>query len=136
MQKLKNTISISVILLILLQGQVAWSQTPVDVSEKFILKNKKVSFEFEPVNMGLASMQDLSTRHEHINSVNGDHLLWEVVFAKGRQIYTITNNYKPCSYATVETLPDGTVRAVMEWNRMRWWEEDDAVSVTVIVEHQ
>jgi hypothetical protein len=31
-------------------------------------------------------------------------------------------------------MPDGGTRAVMEWNRLRWWEEDDAVSVTVMVE--
>jgi len=131
---MKNLLKISVLLLLLLQLQILIAQTPVDPSEKFILKNEKVSFEFEPVNMGLASMKDLSSNHEHINSINGKHLLWEVVFARGQQIYTITNNYKPCSYASVETFPDGTKRAVMEWNRMRWWEEDDAVSVTVMVE--
>jgi len=131
---MKNTIHISVVLIILLQVQVISAQTPVDVSEKFILKNEKVSFEFEPVNMGLSSMMDLTTSHEHINNVDGKHLLWEVVFARGKQVYTITNNYKPCSYAIVEKLPNGTTRAVMQWNRLRWWEEDDAVSITVIVE--
>ncbi len=122
----------AMVLLLLVNAIVA--QVPVDISSRFTLKNEQVSFEFEPVNMGLASMKDLSTSQEHINSVNGKHLLWEVVFAKGRQIYTITNNYKPCSFASIENLPDGTIRAVMEWNRLRWWNEDDAVSVTVIIE--
>jgi len=127
-------IRISFAIIFLLQIQVIIAQAPVDISNKFTLENEQVSFEFEPVHMGLASMQDLSSGHEHIHQVNGKHLLWEVVFAKGRQIYTITNNYKPCSFASIEELPDGTTRAVMEWNRLRWWEEDDAVSVTVIVE--
>jgi hypothetical protein len=127
-------IRIIVVILSMLPLQVTFAQAPVDVSEKFTLENEKVRFEFEPVNMGLASMQDLSTGQEHIQAVDGKHLLWEVVFARGHQIYTITNNYKPCSYASLEKLPDGSTRAVMEWNRMRWWEEDDAVSVTVMVE--
>lgn len=127
-------IRISSAIILLLQIQVIIAQAPVDISNKFTLENEQVSFEFEPVNMGLASMKDLSTSQEHINPVNGKHLLWEVAFAKGRQIYTITNNYKPCSFVSIENLPDGTARAVMEWNRLRWWEEDDEVSVTVIVE--
>jgi len=116
------------------QVQLIVAQKSVDVSGKFTLKNEKVSFEFEPVNMGLSSMKDLITNYEHINPVDGKHLLWEIAFAKGRYIYTITNNYKPCSYASVEKLPDGTKRAVFQWNRMRWWEEDDALSVTVTVD--
>lgn len=132
MTTMKNRIIISV--LFLLQACLLMAQTSIDISKGLTLENELVSFEFEPENMGLSSMKDLTGGHEHINVVNGKHLLWEVVFAKGHQIYTITNNYKPCSFATVENLPDGTSRAVMEWNRMRWWEEDDAVSVTVIVD--
>ena len=134
MSTMKNQINSSIVLICLLQVQLLFAQTPVNVTDNFYLKNEQVSFEFEAVNMGLASMKDLATGHEHINSIDGKHLLWEVVFAKGQQIYTITNNYKPCSFASVEILPNGTSRVVMEWNRMRWWEEDDAVSVTVIVE--
>ena len=125
---------IAAVLIFLLKVQVLMAQTPADIAKEFVLKNDHVSFVFEPENMGLVSMKDLSTNHEHINSVDGKHLLWEVAFAKGRQIYTITNNYKPCSFATIENFPNGTTRAVMEWNRLRWWEEDDAVSVTVIVD--
>ena len=72
----------------------------------------------KPEHMGLLSMTDLLTNHNHINAVDGKHLLWEIAFAKGNQIYTITNNYKPCSNASLEKLADGTTRAVMEWNRL------------------
>jgi len=114
--------------------QLIGAQSSVDVSEKLVLQNEHVSFVFEPEHMGLLSMTDLSTNHNHISAVEGKHLLWELAFAKGKQIYTITNNYKPCSNASLETLPNGATRAVLEWNRLRWWNEDDVVSVTVIVE--
>ncbi len=131
---MKERIKNLLVLFILMQPFAILAQTRVDISRGFALENNQVRFAFEQENMGLSSMKDFSSGVEHINAVDGRHLLWEVVFAKGQQIYTITNNYKPCSYATVETLPDGSRRAVMEWNRMRWWEEDDAISVTVIVD--
>jgi len=131
-----GTISIRTLtfLIILLTVQALFAQKQVDITKDLVLKNDHVRFQFESENMGLASMRDLNSNYEHITAVNGKHLLWEVAFAKGRQIYTITNNYKSCSFASVEKLPDGTQRAVLQWNRMRWWEEDDAVSVTVIIE--
>ncbi|HCC69873.1 MAG TPA: hypothetical protein DEQ09_01770 [Bacteroidales bacterium] len=110
------------------------AQTEINTEDPFVLKNDHVQFIFEPEHMGLLSMTDLSTMTEHINPVDGKHLLWEIAFAKGKQLYTITNNYKPCSYASLENLADGSVRVKMEWNRLRWWNENDAVSVTVIVE--
>ncbi len=131
---MKKSFKISVVLMILFQTQVLIAQKPVDISNRFVLKNEHVSFVFEPENMGLASMTDLSTNHNHIKPVNGKHLLWELAFSKGNQRYTITNNYKPCSYASIENLPDGGKRAIMEWNKMRWWNEDEVVSVRVIIE--
>ncbi len=133
MTTMKN-FKISAILVILLQVQLLSAQNQVNISKGFTLKNDHVLFEFEPDYLGLSSMTDLSTNHEHINAVNGKHLLWEIAFAKGNQIYTITNNYQKCSFAKVENLANGTTRATMEWNRVRWWNEDDAVSVTVIVD--
>ncbi len=125
---------ISTVLLFVLQVQMVLAQQVVDASKGLVFSNEHVSFVFDPENMGLSSMKDLSTDHEHINQVNGKHLLWEVAFAKGSYIYTITNNYKPCSYVKIDTLANGDTRATMEWNRLRWWNEDDAVSVTVIVD--
>lgn len=121
-------------ILILIPVRVIIAQTSVSTSDKVVLENDFVSFEFEPMNMGLTSMKDLASNYEHINSIDGKHLLWEIAFAKGTYIYTITNNYRPCSHASIESLADGTKRARFEWNRMRWWEEDDAISVTVTVD--
>ncbi len=125
---------ISATLIISLSVQLLIAQSKVETSGQFVLKNEHVSFVFEPEHMGLLSMTDLSTNHNHINPVNGKHLLWEIAFAKGNQIYTITNNYKPCSNATLKKLPDGATRAVMEWNKLRWWNEDEVVSVRIIIE--
>ena len=88
--------------------------------ERLVLANDHVRFEFEPGTMGLAKMVDLRTGYNHIRDVDGRHLLWEVAFGVGRQIYTITNNYGPCTNAFVEELADGTRRAVMEWKDLRW----------------
>lgn len=131
---MNNKLLASTALFLLVLVKVLCAQTPVDISDKLVIENEYVSFEFEPVHMGLSSMKDLVTHHEHINPVDGKHLLWEIAFAKGRYIYTITNNYKPCSFASIDTLRDGAILIKMEWNRMRWWEENDAVSVTVFVE--
>ena len=77
---MKNRIIISV--LFLLQACLLMAQTSIDISKGLTLENELVSFEFEQENMGLSSMKDLTSGHEHINAVNGKHLLWEVVFAK------------------------------------------------------
>ncbi|MGM0573413.1 MAG: DUF6259 domain-containing protein [Bacteroidota bacterium] len=130
---IKQTILITGMMMILSSLHVG-AQTPVDTDKEFILENDLVRFAFEPDNMGLSSMTDLSGNTEHIRQVDGKHLLWEIAFARGKQLYTITNNYKPCSYASIETLPDGTQRAIMQWNRLRWWNENDIISVTVSIE--
>jgi len=111
-----------------------FADTAVNPSSGLILVNRHVRFEFEPGGMGLTAMIDLATGRNHIQAVEGKHLLWEVALGRGRQIYTITNNYKPCTYARVESLPEGRQRAVMEWNDLRWWNEDKAVTVQVSVE--
>jgi hypothetical protein len=131
---MKKIIKILAVITIILQVHGIFAQTPVDISGNLVLENEHVSFVFEPENMGLSSMTDLSTNHNHINPVDGKHLLWEIAFAKGNQIYTITNNYKPCSFATLENLTDGTTMAIMEWNELRWWNEDAIISVRVIIE--
>ena len=102
--------------------------------ERLVLANDHVRFEFEPGTMGLAKMVDLRTGYNHIRDVDGKHLLWEVAFGVGRQIYTITNNYRPCTSAFVEDLADGARRAVMEWKDLRRWNEDKVVSVRVSIE--
>ncbi len=103
-------------------------------NQGLVLSNQHVRFEFEPVGMGLAKMIDLRTNCNHIQDIDGKHLLWEVAFGVGRQIYTITNNYRPCSNAFIEELPEGGQRAVMEWNDLRWWNEDEVVTIRVTVD--
>ena len=110
------------------------SQQQINPSKGLVLSNDHVRYEFEPGGMGLSAMVDMETNYNHIHTVDGKHLLWEVAFGVGRQIYTITNNYKPCNYAFVEQLANGNKRAVMEWNNLRWWLEDDMVTVRVIIE--
>lgn len=106
----------------------------IDPAKGLVLSNDYVQFEFEAEGMGLSKMIDLKTGYNHIQDVDGKHLLWEVAFGVGRQIYTITNNYKPCNYAYIEKLPDGSQHAVMEWNELRWWNEDRVVTICVAVE--
>ncbi|MHC4171090.1 MAG: DUF6259 domain-containing protein, partial [Planctomycetota bacterium] len=116
----------------LFEGTYASENTGFD--KGLVLSNQYVRFEFESVGMGLAKMVDLRTKYNHIREVDGKHLLWEVALGVGRQIYTISNNYRPCSNAFIEELPNGARRAVMEWNDLRWWNEDEVVSIRVTVE--
>ncbi len=125
---------------ILLFVYIVWLIEPlyamvrVDSEEGLVLSNDYVRFEFEPVGMGLCKMVDLRTGYNHIEEIDGKHLLWEVAFGVGRQIYTITNNYKTCSDAYIEKLPNGGQKAVLEWNDLRWWNEDKVVTIQVTVE--
>ena len=112
----------------------AYSNESIGPNKGLVLSNEHVRFEFEPVGMGLCKMVDLQTQYNHIQDVDGKHLLWEVAFGVGRQIYTITNNYRPCSNTFIEKLPNGAQRAVMEWNDLRWWNEDAVVTIRVTVE--
>ncbi len=110
------------------------AQTLVDPSRDMTLKNDYVEFRFAPGGMGLDSMIDMKTGYNHIHPVKGKHLLWEVVFGKGLQRESITNNYHPCNFASVEKFADGAQRALLEWNNMRWWKEKRVVSVRVTVD--
>ena len=96
-----------------------YARERIDPAGGLVVANDHVRFEFEPFGMGLAKMIDLKTGSNHIQTVSGKHLLWEVAFGVGRQIYTITNNYKPCNNAYIEALPDGRQRSGMEWNDVR-----------------
>ena len=101
----------------------------VDPADGLVMSNEHVRLEFEPEGMGLTAMVDLATGHNHIQSVEGKHLLWEIAFCKGTQNRKINNNYKPCNYARVENLPDGGQLATLEWNELRWWLEDSVVTI-------
>ncbi|HQT91511.1 MAG TPA: DUF6259 domain-containing protein [Candidatus Kryptobacter bacterium] len=113
---------------------VAGAQTRINPADGLTLRNSLVEFKFAPHGMGLEAMTDLKTGYEHIHVLKGKALLWQVIFGKGLQRESITNNYTPCNYASLETLPDGTQHLDIEWNNMRWWKESRVVSVRVTVD--
>jgi hypothetical protein len=106
----------------------------ISPSKGITLSNRLVRLEFEPKGMGLSALVDLRGGVNHIRPINAKHLLWEVAFARGAQIEKVNNNYAPCNCALVERLPGDVQRAVMEWNDLRWWEEDRVLTVRVTVD--
>jgi hypothetical protein len=122
------------VLLFCVSALFAQVQKPADPAAGLILSNKHVRLEFEPSGMGLKSMVDLATGKEHIDAVKGKHLLWQLKLGRGMLSEIADNNYKPCTYARLETLPGGARRAIMEWNDLRYWKEDRALTVRVTVE--
>lgn len=108
--------------------------TRLNPADGVTLRNGFVEFKFAPDGMGLAEMKDMRTGFQHIHIVKGKPLLWEVVFGKGLQRESITNNYTPCTYASLQKLSDGTQHLDLEWDNMRWWKEDSVVSVRVTVD--
>ena len=95
--------SFSAFVLMALLVLPVYAKMTVDPAKGLVLANDYVHFEFEPEGLGLSAMIDLKTGYNHIQSVEGKHLLWEVALGVGRQIYTITNNYKPCNLASNRT---------------------------------
>ena len=128
--------SISVILLcsFLAVNLVFAAQEEIDPSKGLTLENRYARYVFEPVGMGLSDMIDLETGYNHIDPVDGNHLLWEIVFGKGIQRPAIDNNYKPCSYGSLTKQTNGDQVLILEWNDLRFWEEDSICSVMVTIE--
>lgn len=106
----------------------------LDPSRGITLANSHVRFEFEPGGMGLAAMVDLPSGINHLQPVQGKHLLWEIAFGRGTLIKKLSNNDAPCNYAALEELPGGVQRLVMEWDGLRWWKENHIVTVRVTVD--
>jgi hypothetical protein len=109
-------------------------RTVIDPSGGYTLENKYARYVFEPLGMGLSAMVDLETGYNHIDPVAGSHLLWEVVFGKGIQRPSINNNYKPCSYAVLFSKTNGDQVLVLEWNDLRFWNQDSICSVKLTIE--
>ena len=57
-----------------------------------------------------------------------------MTFGKGTQRPAIDNNYKPCDYGSITRKANGDQVLVLEWNDLRFWEEDSIVSVKVSIE--
>ena len=126
----KNPLLLLVFLLI---GISTLAREKIDLSKGFTLENEYARYEFEPVGLGLSAMVDLQSGFNHISPVEGDHLLWKVVFGKGIQRPEIDNNYKPCTYGTVIKKSNGDQVLILEWNDLRFWEEDSICTVKVTV---
>ena len=112
----------------------AFGQTVIDPAKGFTLQNEYVQYRFEPRGFGLSGMVDRRTGFNHIGEVDGRHLLWEVTFGRGTMRPKIDNNYKPCSYASLLTRPNGDQILVLQWNDMRFWEEDGIVTIRVTID--
>ena len=106
----------------------------IDPSKGFTLENKFARYVFEPVGMGLSAMFDLKTGYNHIGPMDGKRLLWKVAFGKGIMRPAIDNNYKPCSYGSLTKRSNGDQVLILEWNDLRFWEEDSICSVKVAIE--
>src|SRR5512134_1077453 len=100
---------------LILCASVAFAQA----LEGLVLANDHVRLAHEYGGMGLKAMVDLKTGRNHISPVEGKRLLWEATLGRGTLMRAANNNYKPCSFARIETLPGGVKRAVMEWNDLR-----------------
>lgn len=103
-------------------------------SKRLILENKQVRFEFDAVHMGLVGMTSRDSGINHVHSAGSQYSLWELALARGTQVERVTNSYKPCDQATIETLPDGLQRLTMRWKEMRWWLEDKILNLDVRVD--
>jgi len=122
------------LLSVLLLSPVAAAER-VDPTRPLTLANRRVQLEFEPGGMGLSAMIDRATGVNHVAAVEGKHTLWELTMARSaEQAPKLNNNYKPCTWAGRETLADGTQRVTLEWNGLRWWLEDNIITVKVTVE--
>jgi len=126
------------VLLFLILGAAApaalFGQTVIDPAKGFTLQNDYAQYVFEPRGMGLAGMMDRRTGFNHIKDAGSKHLLWEVTFGKGVMRPRIDNNTKPCDYARLLLKPNGDQIVVLQWNNMRFWEEDAIVTVQVSIE--
>ena len=130
---MKPIVFLTLAIVLNLTSENLTAQSFIDPALGFTLENDYVRYVFEPVGMGLSAMTDKRTGYNHIDNVQGKHLLWQIVFGKGTQRPSIDNNYKPCSYANHIKNKEGDQVLILEWNDLRFWEEDSISSVKVTV---
>lgn len=140
--KVINQKQVAIVLLLLSAviglNAVSFAQWPVEKEvlpeTGAVLENDYVRFEFEETNMGLKAMIDKVNGINHIHTVKGRHLLWELQFRSGAQRLTLNNNEFPCSTVVKEELKDGTQRLILTWKNFRLHREDWVHTITVTVE--
>jgi hypothetical protein len=116
------------------QEKALSGQSVIDPEMGFTLQNDYAQYVFEPGGLGLSGLIDRRTGFNHIKDAGAKHLLWEVTFGKGVMRPKIDNNYKRCDDIKVLRKPNGDQIAVLQWNNLRFWEEDGIVTVQVSIE--
>ena len=86
----------------------------------YVQRTSDLGFEKGEVNLALVQGDKMGTESGQA----------EVHFGR-RNYLRIDNNTKPCSYAKLMTRPNGDQIAVLQWNAMRFWEEDDIIVLRV-----
>lgn len=126
---------------ILLAGMFLWAsflEKPayaqnLDLTKDVLFSNDKVRFRFQKGTLGLAEMTDLATGMNHLKGT-GNPSLWELTFATGAQRWNVSNTKYQGSRAAIERSENGIQRLQLEWNDVRWFKEDKALTVRVTVE--
>jgi hypothetical protein len=101
---------------------------------KIVLANGIVRFEFEAEHMGLIAMVDLASEVNHIQTIDGKHMLWELTFYKGDRKRSLSSIQVPCGSYNMKKFPDGLRRATFEWPDMDLDKEKRVVSVRITVD--
>jgi len=112
----------------------AFSAQPTKPTSKVLLANDIVRFEFETEHMGLAAMVDLASEVNHIQTIEGKHALWELVFYQGNQRRSLSSTQVACGSHEIKELPDGLRRATFEWPNMDLDKDKQVVNVRVTVD--
>ncbi|MBN1291836.1 MAG: hypothetical protein JXB48_08345 [Candidatus Latescibacteria bacterium] len=121
-----------IIMLLCVTGPVAVQSQ--ESEPHIVMENSLVRFEFEPINMGLSAITDVQTGTNHIQPVTTKHELWELTFAHGTQKQSLSSTQIPCTSYNIDNLPDGSKRAVFEWENIDWWREKSVIIVKVTVD--
>ena len=132
---MKGRYSVTVLGVLMFFG-VVFSEIPAysAAPEALVLENDAVLMEFEKENLGLASLVNKATRYNHINPVEGKHLLWEIALRYGTQERTVNNNSYPSTGAWTQATPDGGQRAILEWKDLEWWREKNCLTICITVD--
>lgn len=133
---MKSLFSVFVIGLaaLLASGIFAANALAQDSRPALVLENDYVRLEFEKEHFGLSAMIDKSTWMNHVQDIEGGHMLFQLLLRRGTQENRLTNLDRPGTSANIQYLAGGVQRAVLEWKNIRYWREDNALTITVTVD--